>query len=40
MKNETEGNFFGCGISESDIENQTDIRNTGASEVLKNGYKV
>jgi hypothetical protein len=32
--------IFWCGISESDIENQADIRNTGASEVFKNGYKV
>lgn len=29
-----------CGISESDIKNQADVGNVGASEVFKDGYKV
>jgi hypothetical protein len=29
-----------CGISESDVKNQADVRDVGASEVFKNGYKV
>lgn len=28
------------GISESDVKDQADVGNVGASEVFKNGYKV
>lgn len=28
------------GISESDIEDEADVRHVGASEVLENGYQI